>query len=90
MTIALSGRLNLEMGQRLREVCETALERPDIQELNLDLSRVDRLDSSALGFLLAVRQRATANNRRVSLSGCKTTVKQVLDLAKFSRLFEIR
>jgi anti-anti-sigma factor len=47
------------------------------------------MDSSALGMLLLIRERATANNQRVSLSGCKGTVKQILDVANFGRLFQM-
>ena len=43
----------------------------------------------SFGMLLLVRERATANNQQVSLSGCKGTVKQILDIANFGRLFKM-
>ena len=55
----------------------------------VDLGLVDYLDSSALGMLLMLRDKATGSNREIALSNCKGPVKQVLDIANFGRLFQI-
>jgi anti-anti-sigma factor len=89
VTIALSGRFDFQVNRPFREACEAALKGEGITVLDLDLSRIDYMDSSALGMLLLVRERATANNQQVLLSGCKGTVKQILDIANFSRLFKM-
>jgi anti-anti-sigma factor len=89
VTIALSGRFDFQVNRPFREACEVALKGEGITVLDLDLSRIDYMDSSALGMLLLVRERATANNQQVLLSGCKGTVKQILDIANFSRLFKM-
>ena len=88
-TIALSGRFDFQVNRPFREACEAALKGPGITVLDLDLSHIDYMDSSALGMLLLVRERATANNQQVLLSGCKGTVKQILDIANFGRLFKM-
>jgi HptB-dependent secretion and biofilm anti anti-sigma factor len=88
-TIGLSGRFDFHVNRPFREACEAALKGPGIKELDIDLSRVDYMDSSALGMLLLIREYATANNQQMSLSGCKGTVKQILDIANFGRLFTI-
>jgi anti-anti-sigma factor len=47
------------------------------------------LDSSALGMLLMVRERAQAANKEISLSQANPTVMKILDIANFSKLFTI-
>jgi anti-anti-sigma factor len=61
----------------------------DIRELEIDLGKVEYLDSSALGMLLLLRERAENSRKRVMLSNCRGTVKQVLDIANFGKLFRI-
>jgi anti-anti-sigma factor len=55
----------------------------------VDLAQVEYLDSSALGMLLMLRDKIKASNRRVSLINCRGPVKQVLEIANFSKLFEV-
>jgi len=40
-------------------------------------------------MLLMLRDRCKGANKTVSLSNCRGAVKQVLDIANFSRLFQI-
>jgi HptB-dependent secretion and biofilm anti anti-sigma factor len=89
VTMTLCGRFDFNANQSFREACAAAPKGPGIKELVLDLSQVDYMDSSALGILLMLRQRATANKQRVALSGCTGAVKQMLNVANFRRLFKI-
>jgi len=50
---------------------------------------VEYLDSSALGMLLLVRERAEAVGKPVVLSHPNPTVAQILDIANFRKLFTI-
>jgi anti-anti-sigma factor len=50
---------------------------------------VDYLDSSALGMLLMLRDKAKGAAREVVLTKCTGAVKQVLDIANFGKLFRI-
>jgi anti-anti-sigma factor len=51
---------------------------------------VDYLDSSGLGMLLMLREKAQAANKTVSLRNCRGAVRQVLDIANFAKLFTIK
>ena len=53
----------------------------------VDLTRVDYVDSSALGTLLLLRERADDDPQRVHLRGLRGQPKAVLTMAKFDRLF---
>jgi anti-anti-sigma factor len=53
----------------------------------VDLSRVDYVDSAALGTLLLLRELASDDPRRVHVRGVRGQPKAVLVMAKFDRLF---
>lgn len=88
--IALSGRFDFNVHRDFRRASEEALEANGVRELVIDFSQVDYLDSSALGMLLLLREKADSQGKRVVLSGLHGMVKQVLDIANFGKLFELR
>lgn len=57
--------------------------------IEISLAEVDYLDSSALGMLLMLRERALTANKQVALSNPNKMVSQVLDIANFHKLFTI-
>lgn len=88
--MALEGRFDFHSHRDFRTAYETALGTAAAREINVNFDAVDYLDSSALGMLLLLREKAEAANKKVVLSGLKGTVKQVLDIANFGRLFTIK
>lgn len=90
MTLKLNGRFDFHSHRTFREAYEKALLEDGVRELEINLNGVDYLDSSALGMLLLLREKTAAGGRQVALSGLQGTVKQVLDVANFSKLFAIR
>jgi anti-anti-sigma factor len=50
---------------------------------------VEYIDSSALGMLLVLRDKAKESGKSVRLVNCHGMIKQVLDIAHFERFFEI-
>ena len=86
--IGLEGHFTFEAHRDFKEVTTNALAHEGVQSIELDLAGVDYLDSAALGMLLLLNERAAG--RKVSLSNCKGTVKTVLDIANFGKIFEIR
>ncbi|MCW5619942.1 MAG: STAS domain-containing protein [Burkholderiales bacterium] len=88
--ISLNGRFDFSAHRIFRESYAPSLESKEIKEVEIDLGSVDYLDSSALGMLLMLREKAQAVNKSVSLSNCQQAVRQVLDIANFSKLFAIR
>lgn len=88
-TISLKGRFDFTTQRAFRQCYVLALEAGDVLELEIDLGAVEALDSSALGMLLVLREKAQAANKTVSLANCRGAVRQTLDLANFSNLFAI-
>lgn len=87
--LRLRGRFDFNAHRDFREAIDNALAQPDAAEVQVDLGSVDYLDSSALGMLLMLRDRCKSANKAVSLANCRGAVKQVLDIANFSRLFQM-
>lgn len=86
--IRLAGRFDFNAHRDFRDAIDTALASP-ATVVTVDLTEVDYLDSSALGMLLMLRDRAKGAAREVKLAGCRDTVKQILDIANFGKLFSI-
>lgn len=87
--LTLSGRFDFHAHRDFRRASEGILQDPDVKALDIDFSRVDYLDSSALGMLLLLREKAEACGKQVVLSGVQGTVKQVLEIANFGKLFTL-
>lgn len=88
--ISLAGRFDFHAHREFRQFSDSVLAEPAVKELDIDFARVDYLDSSALGMLLLLRDKAEGNGKRVVLSGLQGMVKQVLDIANFGKLFVLR
>ena len=87
--LRLSGRFDFKAHREFREAVDAVLAQAGNRVVQVDLGDVSYLDSSALGMLLMLRDKAKANNKDVALVGVKGSVKQVLDIANFSKLFPI-
>jgi anti-anti-sigma factor len=87
--LVLNGRFDFSSHREFRNASDEALQTPEIKGIEVDFSRVEYLDSSALGMLLLLREKAQNANLKVSLTNCTGLVQQVLDVANFQRLFTI-
>ncbi len=87
--IRLEGRFDFNAHREFREAVEKAMQPDGVKEIQVDLSKVAYLDSSALGMLLMLRDKAQGKSRSVHLTNCKGSVKQVLEIANFGKLFSI-
>lgn len=87
--IKLAGRFDFNTHRDFRGAYEPLITDADVRTVNVDFSAVDYLDSSALGMLLMLRDKLSGANKEVALTGVRDNVKQVLDIANFSKLFKI-
>lgn len=85
----LAGRFDFNAHREYRDALERLSALPENSDFVVDLSEVSYLDSSALGMLLLLRDRARHANKSVTLSGVKGTVRQVLEIANFAKMFAI-
>ncbi|MBL8376956.1 MAG: STAS domain-containing protein [Burkholderiales bacterium] len=87
--VALKGRFDFTCHRGFKEAYEQALAAGGVSEVVVDLREVDYLDSSALGMLLLLRDKGKAQNKQVSLANCAGTVRDVLKVANFDKLFTL-
>lgn len=87
--LRLAGRFDFKAHREFRDAVDSLLAQAGNRPLQVDLGEVSYLDSSALGMLLMLRDKAKAANKDVALVGVKGSVRQVLDIANFSKLFSI-
>jgi len=82
--LRLDGELTIYRAQELRQTLLDALAQPS--DLQLDLSEVSELDSSAVQLLLATRMEALAAGKRFAIPAISEPVRQVLDLLGLNAL----
>jgi anti-anti-sigma factor len=85
--LKLSGSFDFKFFQEFRRLYEPALNNSDIYTIEIDLNNVEYIDSSALGMLLQLREKAS--DKKIVLSHCPASVREVLEVANFNRLFEL-
>ncbi|HEU0187607.1 MAG TPA: STAS domain-containing protein [Gallionellaceae bacterium] len=90
VNIRLNGRFNFDSHREFRSAYDPHLNNTAVANIDIDLSKVDYLDSSALGMLLMLRERAQAASKKLTLSKPSQNVAQILDIANFAKLFEIK
>jgi anti-anti-sigma factor len=88
--IQLRGRFDLSEHRAFKASYEIPLTQSEVDELQIDMAGVEYLDSSALGMLLILKERAGARNKRLALVNCAGAVRRILDIANFGKLFAIR
>ncbi len=89
-TISLQGRFDFSAHREFREAVKSALAEAGIHEIEIDLSAVNYMDSSALGMLLLSRENAAAQRKAIVLTRPAGNIRQVLEVANFHKLFTIR
>ncbi len=87
--VRLSGRFDFNAHRDFRNAYEPLMAESDISAVTIDMGGVEYLDSSALGMLLMLRDKAGAANKALTLTNVRGPVKQVLEIANFGKLFRI-
>lgn len=85
--LILRGRFDFNSQRLFRSSYDAPLGSGEVKVMEIDMGDVEYLDSSALGMLLLLKERASAAGKDVTLSNCRGTVKQVLEIANFNKLF---
>lgn len=85
--IKISGRFDFSLHKEFRDASNQF--KPDIKKIEVDLSKTDYLDSSALGMLLILRDKSAGNKDSVVIKGATADVKKILQIANFDKLFTI-
>lgn len=88
-TIMLDSRFDFSCMNRFREQYEPALAHPEFKEIVVDFSAVEYLDSSAMGMLMLLREKAEKTGQTVRLDRVSGLALELLDIARFDSMFRI-
>jgi anti-anti-sigma factor len=87
--LSLKGKFDFTCHRGFKQAYEDAFAGGDVLEVVVDMREVEYLDSSALGMLLLLRDKGKAVGKPVSLANCNGTVRDVLRVANFDKLFTL-
>ena len=87
VVVALDGRLVAACSGELRD--KVVAEMGDVPKVLFDLAKMTHIDSSGLGVLVQLLQRASKAGGAVKLANLQAHPKIVFDITKVYRVFEI-
>jgi anti-sigma B factor antagonist len=87
LKVEIEGRLVAAVAPNLREDVIGAMNEGD--NVLFDLGKMSHIDSSGLGVLVQVLQKAKAGGGKVVLAALQPAPKIVFDITKVNRVFEI-
>lgn len=88
--ITMSGRFDFKVHRDFKDAYAPLLDDAAVHRIDIEMSQVDYIDSSALGMLMLLHERAKSANKTVELPNPSRAVSQMLDVANFDRVFNIR
>lgn len=88
--VLLTGAYDFSMQADLRAAVDTVNANQNIDQILLDFGGVDYVDSTGLGILLLIKEKASTAHKALTLVNCSNSVKATLDIACFGRIFEIQ
>ena len=88
--IGMSGRFDFQVHRHFKDAYMPLLGNAALHEIEIEMSKLDYIDSSALGMLVLLNDRAKEVNKSVALLNASDAVSQLLEVANFSQIFSIR
>ncbi|MFZ2300707.1 MAG: STAS domain-containing protein [Gallionella sp.] len=88
--ITMSGRFDFEVHRDFKSSYMPLINNTAVREIEIEMSRVDYLDSAALGMLMLLHERAKEANKLVTLLNASGVALQVMEIANFSKIFNIK
>lgn len=88
--ITMSGRFDFKVHRDFKDAYAPLLDDAAVHGIDIELSKVDYIDSSALGMLMLLHERAKSANKTVGLLNASCAVSQMLEVSNFDRIFNIK
>jgi anti-anti-sigma factor len=87
MTLKIDGRFDFSQHQAFRAKLEAT--NGQVRNYTVDLGDSEYMDSAALGMLLLLLEKAGGSRERVKLVNPNPTVRKILEIANFDKLFTL-
>jgi anti-anti-sigma factor len=89
-TLHLGEWFGFRSHKQFTEAYSQLLQETILQSITIDLSKINHMDSSALGMLLLLRERANEAGKSLLLVEPSEYADQVFNLTDFNSIFEIK
>ncbi len=86
--INLSKYLNNSSCREFQYHFEQLIEKGE-RHIQLNLAEITIMQTTLLGILLLVHEKATLNHASIELTQCSNSVKKILEIANYGKLFKI-
>jgi len=87
LTISITGRLDITTYRDFNQAYKDKLD--TVSKCIIDMTDAEYMDSSALGMLLLLRERAGGDNAQIDIVNCNPGLEKIFKTANFNRLFNI-
>ncbi len=87
--LSFLGEITLDITSDLKEKIEGVLADSDVSNIVVDLSRISFLDSSGIGFLVALNTKLKGLGKKMFLFKPSTQVKKTLELVQLASFFQM-
>jgi len=87
LTISVAGRFDFTTKTAVKEAY-SGLDLTQVQ-INIDLAECNYMDSSALGMLLLLREKAGGDQASIALKNCQTAAMELLKMSRCDELFDV-
>lgn len=87
-TIILPSLFDYHFHKNFVDSYSDLLQSPEAVEIILDFSRVEYLDSAALGMMVLLHKKAIKINKMIKIKSAKGATEEILKMANMQRLFE--
>jgi len=88
--VRLPNRFDFSYHKVFSQNSDDAFSRSEIKEIEVDFSQVQYLDSSALGMLVLLAKKASAQKVAISIRGAQGTALDILMMANINKLYSIK
>lgn len=87
--ISIVGNFDFALHRAFRDAASQVTGHANIRSAEIDFSQVTRIDSSALGMMLLLRERLAARRATLTLSNMSQPIRSLLVASQFHRLFNM-
>ncbi|MDR3449167.1 MAG: STAS domain-containing protein [Alphaproteobacteria bacterium] len=88
LDVHMSGKFTFPDHLGFRDVIDK-MNAGDIQQVVLNVEKMDFIDSAGLGMLLLALDAAEKNHKKLVIGGATGQVKKMFDLARFENMFTL-
>jgi len=87
--VLMDGKFTFECHEAFKAATDPLLDAPGLAMIHLDLSGVSYMDSSSLGMLLVLREKAETRGQTIALVKPAPCVITILKVVQFGKIFQI-